>query len=171
MADLIMLKFDDPYGAQRALAAVRALEELDYAWVDDIAVVEKHRSGRVALHTPHGSMAQGAFWGGLAGLVAFWWFPPAWFLGGWLAGMGGGALIGEAMKKSGVDHELVDKVKSELTDGTSALLLIGASGDADEMARAFESHRPTSVVRETIPEATIENLKEALGDPQPEPKA
>lgn len=48
MADLILLKFDDPYGAQKALASVRALVELHYAWVDDIAVIEKHRSGRRA---------------------------------------------------------------------------------------------------------------------------
>ena len=34
MADLIMLKFDDPYGAQQALSAARALEELRYAWID-----------------------------------------------------------------------------------------------------------------------------------------
>jgi len=163
MADLILLKFDDPHGAQRALVSVRALEELQYAWVDDIAVVEKHQSGRIALHTPHGSIAQGAMWGGLAGLLVFWWFPPAWFFGGWLAGLGGGALIGEAMKKSGLDEKLVDDIKSELTPGTSALLLIGASGDADQMARAFEQHHPHSVVRRVIPEETVENLKEALG--------
>lgn len=163
MADLILLKFDDPYGAQHALASVRALEELHYAWVDDIAVIEKHKSGRIALHTPHGSMAQGAMWGGIAGLLVFWWFPPAWFFGGWLAGLGGGALIGEAMKKSGLDNKLVEQVKSEMTPGTSALVLIGASGDTDQMARAFEAHHPSSVIRHPIPEATIESLKEALG--------
>ena len=163
MADLILLKFDDPYGAQKALASVRALEQLQYAWVDDIAVIEKHKSGRIALHTPHGSMAQGAMWGGIAGLLVFWWFPPAWFFGGWLAGLGGGALIGEAMKRSGIDDKLVDQVKSEMTPGTSALVLIGATGDTDQMARAFEPHHPTSVIRHPIPEATIESLKEALG--------
>jgi uncharacterized membrane protein len=163
MADLILLKFDDPYGAQQALVAVRALEELKYAWVDDVAVIEKHKSGRVALHTPHGNMATGAMWGGLAGLLVFWWFPPAWFFGGWLAGLGGGALVAEAMKKSGLDESLVDQVKSELTPGTSALLLIGATGDTDQMARAFEPHHPTSVIRHPIPDATVENLKEALG--------
>jgi uncharacterized membrane protein len=163
MADLIMLKFDDTYGAQKALAAVRALEDLNYAWVDDIAVVEKHKSGRFALHTPHGSVASGAAWGGLLGLLLFWWFPPAWFFGGWLGGLGVGALVGEAMKKSGVDQALVDDVKSQLTDNSSALLLIGATGDADQMARAFEQYHPSSVVRHTMPQETVDNLKEALG--------
>jgi uncharacterized membrane protein len=163
MADLIMLKFDDTYGAQNALTAVRALEELHYAWVDDVAVVEKHNSGFVTLHTPHGSAARGAMYGGLVGLLLFWWFPPAWFFGGWLGGLGGGALIGEAMKRTGVDDDLVDQVKAELTPGTSALLLIGATGDTDQMARAFEPHHPSSVVRHPLAETTVESLKKELG--------
>jgi uncharacterized membrane protein len=167
MADLIVLKFDDTYGAQRALAGVRALEELQKAWVDDVAVIEKHESGRVSLHTPHGSVAGGALWGGIIGMLLFWWFPPGWFLAGWLGGLGIGAAAGEAMKKSGIDQQLVDDIKAELTDGTSALALIGASGDADEMANAFEQYHPTKVIRHALPEETVANLKEALGNDEP----
>jgi len=163
MAEFIMLKFDSPYGAQGALSEVRELEALHYAWMDDVAIVEKHKGGFVALRTPHGSALQGAFYGSLIGLLLFWWFPPAWFFGGWLGGMGGGALIGEAMKRSGIDETLVDQVKSELTPGTSALFLIGASSDADEIARAFDDHHPTSVIRHTLSEPTLENLKRELG--------
>jgi uncharacterized membrane protein len=163
MADLIVLKFDDPYGAAQALSAARALEELRFAWIDDVAVVEKHKTGLVTLHTPHGSAVQGALFGGLIGLLLFWWFPPAWFLGGWLGGLGGGALIGEAMKRSGVDEKLVHEIKSELVPGTSALLLIGASGDADQMAHAFEPYNPTKVIRRNLDDETVENLKGILG--------
>jgi uncharacterized membrane protein len=162
-ADLIVLKFDNDHAAEQALSAVRALEELRYAWVEDVAVVERHPSGRYSLHTPHGSAAGGALFGGLLGLLLFWWFPPAWFFGGWLAGLGIGALIGEAMKKSGIDRRLVDEIKQELTPGTSALLLIGASGDADQMARAFEPYHPTKVIRRTLSDESIEHLREALG--------
>ena len=137
MAELIMLKFDSPYGAQGALADVRALDELHYAWLDDVATVEKHKGGFVALHTPHGSVLRGAFYG---------------------------ALIGEAMKRSGIDETFVDQVKSELTPGTSALFLIGAKSDSDEMAREFEVHHPTSVIRHTLPEPTLEKLKKELGE-------
>ncbi|WP_298207494.1 DUF1269 domain-containing protein [Ferrimicrobium sp.] len=162
MADLIMLKFDHSYDAQRALGAVRALEELRYAWVDNVAVVEKHKSGITTLSTPHGSAAGGAFLGGLAGILLFWWFPPAWFFGGWLGGMGAGAAIGELWKRSGIDEKLVAEVKSELAPGTSALLLVGASGDADQMARAFEPYHPSKVVRNTISDETVENLRQAF---------
>jgi uncharacterized membrane protein len=163
MAELIMLTFDTPQGAQAAVASVRALEELNYAWIDDLAIVEKHKHGLVSVHSPHGSAALGAFYGGLIGLFLFWWFPPAWFLGGWLGGLGGGALIGEAMERAGVDQKLVDEVKSELAPGTSALLLIGATGDVDQMSRAFEQNHPLKVTRVPLSEDTLENLKKEVG--------
>lgn len=163
MAELIMLKFDSVNGAQGAVAAVRALEELNYAWIDDVAIIEKHKGGFVSIHTPHGSAALGAFYGGLLGLLLFWWFPPAWFFGGWLGGLGGGALIGEAMKRSGIDERLVDEVKAELTPGTSALLLIGATGDVDQMTRAFEQHHPVKVIRHPLSDETIDSLKKEVG--------
>lgn len=169
MADLIALKFDDTYGAQSALNAVRALTELRYAWVDDVAVVEMHKSGRISTHTPHGSVAGGAVWGGLIGMLLFWWFPPAWFIGGWLGGIGVGALVGEASKRAGLDPKLIDDVKGQLTKNTSMLLLIGAEGDADQMARAFEPYHPTNVIRHTMPEETVDNLKEALSENPPPP--
>ena len=167
MADLVTLKFNDTYGAQAALNAVRALEELRYAWVDDVAVIEKHKSGRVTTHTPHGSVAGGALWGGLVGMLLFWWFPPAWFLGGWLGGAGVGALIGKGMKDSGLDHEMVEQIKAELTDGTSMLILMGAKGDTDQMAHAFAPYNPVKVTRHEVADETVANLESALGDSPP----
>jgi uncharacterized membrane protein len=163
VADLVMLKFDTTYGAQQAMSAVRALEEMRYAWIDDVAVVERHESGRVSLHSPHGSVTGGALWGGLIGMLLFWWFPPAWFLGGWLGGAGIGALTGEVMKRSGLDEGMVEDVKSKLTNGTSALLLMGARGDADQMAHAFEPYHPVEVVRHGLSDETVANLEEAFG--------
>jgi uncharacterized membrane protein len=169
MADLIVLKFDHPYGATQALSAARALEELRYAWIDDVAVIEKHKGGFVTVHTPHGSASGGALLGGLLGLLLFWWFPPAWFFGGWLGGLGAGALIGEAMKRVGIDENLVHQVKSELNPGSSALLLMGASGDADQMARAFEPYHPTKVMRYTISDEGVESLKKEFGSHTDQP--
>jgi uncharacterized membrane protein len=160
-----MLTFDSTFGAQSAMASVRALEELEYAWIEDIAIVEKHKGGLVSIHSPHGSVVLGAFLRSFVGPLLFWWFPPAWFLGGWLGGLGGGALIGEAMKRSGLDEKLVDQVKSELAPSTSALLLINASGDADQMERAFEQRRPANVIRQLLPDETLDNLKKDVGNP------
>lgn len=162
MADLIMLTFDTTYGANAALSGVRALEELDYAWIDDVAVVEKHKFGQISIHTPHGSPALGAWWGGIAGMLVFWWFPPSWFVGAALGGAGVGAAIGEAFKHAGIDHELTDRAKKHLTNGTSALILVGVTGDADQMAHAFEKYKPIDVMREQIPEQAVENLRQKL---------
>ena len=164
MADLIVLKFDNAHGATRALSAVQALEELRYAWMDNVAVVEKHKAGFATIHTPHGSPSRGTWYGGLLGLLIFWWFPPAWFFGGWLAGLGIGALVGEEMAKADLDKKMIDEIKSELTPGTSALLLIGAEGDADEMKRAFERYHPVNVLRFNLSDDTVQKLKDALGN-------
>jgi uncharacterized membrane protein len=88
---------------------------------------------------------------------------PAWFFGGWLAGLGIGALVGEAMAKAGLDKRMVEEIKSELKPGTSALLLMGARGDVDEMSRAFQQYRPTHVLRYEIADDVVEKLKAALG--------
>jgi hypothetical protein len=53
-------------------------------------------------------------------------------------------------------------VKQELTKGTSALILFGASGDTEEMAKAFDKYNPTSVVREQITDETVDSMKKTL---------
>ncbi len=169
MADLITIKFDDAHGAQAAMSAVRALEELKYAWIDDVAIVEKHKGGRIATHSPHGSVAAGAWLGGLVGLLLFFWFPPAWFLAGWVGGGAIGGLIGKAMKDAGMDDKLIDSVKAELTPDSSILVLIGATGDADQMARAFEPYKPVNVTRHHIDDKTVEDLHEKFADVTPPP--
>ena len=52
MADLIVLTFDNRHGAMRALMGVQALEELNYAWIDNVAAIEKHKTGLVTIHLP-----------------------------------------------------------------------------------------------------------------------
>ena len=163
VSDLILLKFDDTYGAQAAMNAVRALEELDYAWMEDVAVVERHHSGRTSTHTTHGSVSAGAAWGGLTGMLVGLLWPPVGFLAWWAAGMGVGALIEKATKEAGLDSAMLDEIKDSLDKGQSALLLIGAAGDADEMTRAFEPYHPIDVLRRPLPEQAVANLQEALG--------
>lgn len=161
MADVILLKFNDTYGAQSALAAVRALTELDKAWVDDVAVIERHNSGRISTHTTHGSVSAGAWFGGLTGMLVGLLFPPA-FFGLFLVGAGAGALTEKLVKETGLDKEMLKEIKDSLGKGESALLMLGASGDVDEMAAAFEKYHPTDIIRHEIAEQTVEELKAKL---------
>ena len=116
MADLIVLKFDDPYGAQQALSAVRALTELDKAWVDDVCIVERHHSGRVSTHTTHGSVTAGAWFGGLTGMLIGVLWPPAFFTL-FAVGAGTGALVEKLTKETGLDKEMLTEIKDSLGKG------------------------------------------------------
>ena len=161
-ADLIVINFDTPKGAQQAVAAVSALEELRYAWIDDVAVVERTHGGHTRVHTTHGSVTGAAFWGGLAGMFIGLLWPPLFFLGFWGAGLGIGALIGKATKEAGLDQDMLREVKESVQPGTSALVLIGATGDADQMARAFEPYHPSKVQRHRLSDETIEHLSKVM---------
>jgi len=116
-------------------------------------------SGRVSTHTTHGSVAAGAAWGGLTGLLVGLLFPPLGFLAIWAGGMAVGAGIEKATKENGLPKDFLDQVKAELTKGSSALILFGATGDTEEMAKAFDKYEPTSIVRESISDETVESLK------------
>jgi uncharacterized membrane protein len=167
MADLLLLKFNSTYGAQNALNAVRALTEMDYAWVDDIAIVERHSSGRVSTHTTHGSVSGGAAWGGLMGMLIGILFPPIGFLALFGVGAATGATIEKLTKETGLDRQMLDEIRSTLDKGTSALLLLGAKGDADQMAKAFEKYEPVSIVRHEIADDTVGNLKDRFDSVDP----
>ena len=73
-----------------------------------------------------------------------------------------GALVEKLSKETGLDKEMLDEIRGSLDKGTSALLLLGASGDVDQMAKAFADYNPTDVIRKEMPEKAIANLKEAL---------
>ena len=60
------------------------------------------------------------------------------------------------------DKEMLDEIKDSLGKGQSALLMMGATGDVDEMAAAFEKYHPTDIIRHEVAEQTVEDLKAKL---------
>ena len=101
-AYFVGLVFDTTYGASEALNKVRAAQELGYTWVDDVAIIERHHSGRIATHTPHGSVAAGAGWGALLGA---------------LVGVGGLAAAKNRNRPSGDSDAEMAVEPSKLTSG------------------------------------------------------
>lgn len=85
---------------------VRAAAEFGYTWVDDVAIIERHHSGRIATHTPHGSATTGVGWGALLGALVGVFFSTAGFIA--LTGLcaGTGALIEKASKEAYVPEDL-----------------------------------------------------------------
>ena len=102
MATLSVLKFNDPYGAERVMIALQGMQERQLITLEDAAVVSWPQGNKKPktrqLHSTAGAGATwGAFWGFLFGLI---FFVP--FLGAAIgAGMGGlsGSLAGRGDRR------------------------------------------------------------------------
>src|ERR671910_242572 len=111
MATLSVLKFNDPYGADRVLLALQGLQEQQMINLEDAAVVSWPQGNKKPttrqLHSMAGAGALGsAFWGFLFGLI---FFVP--FLGAAI-GAGMGALTG-SMADIGIDDDFIKQVQEK----------------------------------------------------------
>src|SRR5688572_8863960 len=135
-ATLTVLKFDTADGAERALDTIKNLTKQQLISLHDAAIVtwphgkKKPKTQQLTSMAGMGAL-QGAFWGMLFGLIFF--IP---FLG--LAiGAGMGALTG-AFADYGIDDNFIKSVRSQVTEGTSALFLMTSGAVQDKVADAFK---------------------------------
>src|SRR5918997_3355659 len=119
MATLSVLKFNDPYGADRVLLALQGLQVQQMINLEDAAVVSWPQGNRKPttrqLFSTGGAGAMGgAFWGFLFGLI---FFVP--FLGAAI-GAGVGALTG-SMGGVGISDGFIKEGREKGAGGASAL--------------------------------------------------
>src|SRR5215204_2185141 len=105
MATLSVLKFNDPYGAERVMVTLQGMQERQMITLEDAAVVSWPQGNKKPtthqLHSTSGAGALGgAFWGFLFGLI---FFVP--FLGAAI-GAGMGALTG-SMADVGISDDFI----------------------------------------------------------------
>lgn len=120
--------FEGTYTAEDMLRKARAAEELNLIWIDDVAVIKRHHSGRVSIHSTWAQddsdsgfgVGWGALTGGLIGAMA----GPAGVLAGILGGGAMGGFAGAAMDIA-LDDPQLDALAQSLGKGTSALVLAG----------------------------------------------
>ena len=131
MATLTVLKFEDPNGAEQMLDKVKSLQKQQLITLQDAAIVT-WPEGRKAPKTKQlvslagiGAL-QGAFWGMLFGLIFF----VPWF--GMAVGAAFGALGGK-MRDYGIDDQFIEKVRDQVTEGTSALFLMTSDAVLDKV--------------------------------------
>src|SRR5215217_8036116 len=121
MATLSVLKFNDPYGADRVMVALQGMQEREMITLEDAAVVSWPQGNRKPktreLHGGAGA-GWGAFWGFLFGMI---FFVP--FLG---------AGIGSAMSDVGIDDDFIRQVREKVTEGTSALFALTSGATAPD---------------------------------------
>lgn len=144
MATLAAWTFDTPTGADECATILQALERRGTGVLRDAATVSwglswnKPRTRQLGGTCPAGSLSS-SFWGLLFGMV---FFVP---LLGAATSAAAGALAG-SLTDVGIDDSFINKVRDQVTPGTSALFVLGPDAVLDTIETAFAGHRPTGKI-------------------------
>jgi uncharacterized membrane protein len=163
VATLSVLKFNDPYGADRVLVALQGLQEREMITLEDAAVVSWPQGNKKPktrqLHSTAGAGATwGAFWGFLFGLI---FFVP--FLGAAIgAGMGGMGGMTGALADVGIDDNFVKDVREKVTEGTSALFALTSGATAPDKVVSELQQYDFEIISTNLPEEQEQKLREAF---------
>ena len=140
MGTLTVWKFDTASGADDATETLRELSTQHLITIHDAATVrwdegkKKPKTRQLANLTGAGALG-GAFWGMLFGLI---FFVP---LLGAAIGAASGALAG-SLRDVGIDDGFINRVRDEVTPGTSALFVLSSDAVVDKVREAFSANRP-----------------------------
>jgi len=131
MATLTVLKFKTPNGAEQMLDQVKSLQKQELIKIHDAAIVswpqgKKSPKTRQLTNLAGIGALDGAFWGLLFGLL---FFVPFF---GMAVGAAFGALGGK-LADYGIDDEFIRNVRSQVTEGTSALFLMTSGAVQDKV--------------------------------------
>ncbi len=158
-SSLVVLKFDTPEGADQGLALAVKLHKEHLLEIQDVATVAWPK-GKKKPKTRHGEDAcggawYGAFWGMLLGWI---FFMP--FLGA-AVGAAMGALSAH-FADYGVGNDFIEKVRSKVTEGTSALFLLVGQVTTDRVVEAFKTAPKFEVIASNLSKDQEEKLKAAF---------
>ena len=160
MTTFTVWKFDDPDGAQHAAGLLKNAEKDQLVKVLDHAVV----SWPVGADRPDTSHSRdyvrhGLGWGALWGLVI-----GSLFLVPVVGGVAGGAIgaISKATQDAGITKEQLETIRTQITEGTSALFAVTEDADLDRLGERF-SGMGSTLVATNLTEAERAVLLETFG--------
>jgi uncharacterized membrane protein len=159
MATLTVVKFDDPAGAERLMAALQDMHGRQLITLEDAAVVSWPKGNKKPLMPKQGvgQMALGgAFWGFLFGLI---FFAP--FLGAAIAA-GTTALLWSSLEDEGIDEEFIKRVSEKVTEGTSALFALTSEAKLDLVIEELKHYDDFEIVSTDMPAEREKKLREAF---------
>ncbi|NPC96830.1 DUF1269 domain-containing protein [Nocardioides sp. zg-DK7169] len=141
---LTVWKFDNPRGADEAEATLAELARANVVTLIDAATVSwEEGKKRPRTHQANNTVGigalGGAFWGMLFGLI---FFVP---LIGAALGAATGALAG-SLTDVGIDDEFINRVRDQVTPGTSALFVLTSDAVVDKVRDAFADHKPAELL-------------------------
>jgi uncharacterized membrane protein len=160
MTSLTVWKFNDPNGASQALESLKGLQEQHLIEIEDAAIVswpqgkKKPKTHQTRL-TGAGALS-GAFWGMLFGLL---FFIPFF---GMAVGAAMGALAGH-FADYGIDDDFIKSVRSEVTEGTSALFLLSGEATVDKLEDQLKG-KMGALIRSNLSKEQEAKLNEAFGE-------
>jgi|SRR4051794_14114327 uncharacterized membrane protein len=159
MTTFTVWKFDDPkraesvFGIIKEAAGDRLVHIVDHAivsWPEGAEKPDIHHSRDSARH----GIGWGAFWGVVVGGLFL--IP---IVGG-AVGAGIGALA-KATEGTGISKEQLEKIRTEVTEGTSALFLVTDSGNLDRLGERFRGEH-SQLIATNLTEGEKEILLETF---------
>jgi uncharacterized membrane protein len=160
MSTFTVWKYDDPYAAESTVAILKQAQDEGLVKVLDHTVVSWPKdAAQPETKAEHDEKRRGTGWGAfLGGMVGMLFFAPV--VG---AAIGGG--IGRAVKSSegtGITPEDLERIRAEVTPGTSALFLVTDEGNLDRLGERFHGLNSKLVMTNLTP-AEREQLIETFG--------
>jgi uncharacterized membrane protein len=160
MATVTVLEFATADGAQNTLGRIQELQKQHLLKLHDAAIVswpkgKKSPRTRQLVDLVGVGALSGMFWGMLFGLI---FFTP---LFGMAIGAAFGAL-GGAFRDYGIDDDFIKRVRSEVTEGTSALFLMTSDAVLDRVVDALKDVK-FKIIASNLSKDQEHKLREAFG--------
>jgi len=160
MATVTVLKFPTAEGANNALNRVQDLQKQHLIKLHDAAIVswpvgKKSPKTRQLVDLVSAGALSGMFWGMLFGLI---FFSP---LFGMAVGAAFGAL-GGAFRDYGIDDDFIKRVRSQVTEGTSALFLMTSEAVMDRVVSEMKNVK-FEIIATNLSKEQEQKLREAFG--------
>lgn len=135
MTTFSVWKFDDPDGADRAMVIFKGAEHDGIVKLLDHATVRWPKGAdRPETTMGRDERLRGSAWGGFLGVViGMLFFVPV--LGGVVGASIGAAA--KAMSGTGIRKDQLERIRAEVTPGTSALFIVSEEGDLDRLGERF----------------------------------
>jgi len=160
MTTFTVWKFDSPDGAEHAEGQLKSAADDSLVKILDHAVVTwPVGASHPETKHKHDDTKRGAGWGALWGLLAgSLFFVPV--VGG-VAGAAIGALS-KATQDVGIDKEQLETIRTQITEGTSALFAVTEEGNLDRLGERMRGMEST-LVATNLTDAEREVLLETFG--------
>ena len=160
MATVTVLKFPTAEGAIAVLSRVLELQKQHLIKLHDAAIVswpvgKKSPRTRQLVDLVSVGALSGMFWGMLFGMI---FFTP---LFGMAVGAAFGAL-GGAFRDYGIDDDFIKRIRSQVTEGTSALFLMTSEAVMDRVVDAMKDAQ-FEIIATNLTKEQEQKLREAFG--------